>query len=123
MFLIFLIIIASLILQFFLPWWIIALIAFAMAFWNARSAGHAFGSGFIAIFLLWIVMGLFKSVPNEHLLANRVGEMFMLPPGSFNWIVMLLATGILGGLVGGISALAGFMSGNAFKSRGRLKGV
>ncbi|NEU08605.1 hypothetical protein GZH53_09810 [Flavihumibacter sp. R14] len=123
MFLIFLIIIVSLILQLFLPWWIIALIAFPLAFWKARSAGHAFGSGFIAIFLLWVVMGLFKSFPNEHLLANRVGEMFMLPPGSSNWIFMLLATGIVGGLVGGISALAGFMAGNAFKSRQGLKGA
>ena len=123
MILIFLIVVVSLILQFFLPWWIIALTAFTLAFWKARSAGHAFGSGFTAIFLLWIVLGLFKSVPNEHLLANRVGEMFMLPPGSFNWIVMLLATGIIGGMVGGLSALAGFLSANAFKTRGRLKGA
>ncbi len=123
MILIFLIIIISLILQFFLPWWIIALVAFALASWKARSAGQAFGSGFMAIFLLWILMGVFKSVPNEHLLANRVGEMFMLPPGSFNWIFMLLATGIIGGLVGGISALAGFLSANAFKSHRGLKGA
>jgi hypothetical protein len=123
MFLLFLVIIVSLILQFFLPWWIIALIAFVLASWKAQSTGHAFGSGFLAIFFLWIIMGLVRSVPNEHLLANRVGEMFMLPPGSFNWLFMLLATGIIGGLVGGISALAGFLSANAFKSRRGLRGA
>lgn len=112
-----LILIASLILQFFLPWWIIAPIAFGLAFWKARSGSHAFGSGFGAIFLLWVIMGLIHSIPNENLLANRVGEMLMLPLNSFNWIIVLIATGIVGGLVAGISALAGFYSSNVFKTR------
>jgi hypothetical protein len=123
MILIFLIIVLSLLLQLFLPWWIIALVAFAMAWWKAETAGHAFASGFVAIFLLWIAMGLIQSVPNENLLANRVGEMFRLPLGSLNWIVLLLVTGIIGGLVGGISALAGFYSSRSLKSDRRLKGA
>ena len=123
MILILLILVASLILQFFLPWWIIALVAFALAWYKAQTATHAFWSGFAAIFVLWIVMGLIQSVPNENLLANRVGEMFMLPLESMNWLVMLIVAGIIGGLVGGVSALAGFYSRNALKSNGRLKGV
>ncbi|MGB4776628.1 MAG: hypothetical protein WBP45_15730 [Daejeonella sp.] len=97
-----------LILQFFLPWWIIALAAFGLAFWKARSGGNAFGSAFSAIFLLWVIMGLVRSIPNDHLLANRVGQMMMLPDTSFNWIIMLLVTGIIGGIAAGFSALAGF---------------
>lgn len=116
-----LIIIASLILQFFLPWWIIAPIAFGLAFWKARSGGHAFASGFGAIFLLWVVMGLVNSIPNENLLANRVGEMLMLPSSSFNWIIVLLITGIVGGIAGGFSALAGFYSSNLIKTNNRLR--
>ncbi len=112
-----LILLVSLVLQFFLPWWIIAPIALGFAFWKARSGGHAFASGFGAIFLLWIIMGLIRSVPNENLLANRVGEMLMLPSNSLNWIFVLLITGVLGGLVAGISALAGFYSGAILKDR------
>jgi hypothetical protein len=108
--LILLIALVCLILQFFLPWWIIAPVAFLMALWKARSAGHAFGAGFSAIFILWIMMALVHSIPNENLLANRVGQMLMLPDLSFNWILVLLITGIIGGLAAGLAALAGFYS-------------
>lgn len=111
-----LILIISLLLQFFLPWWIIGLVAFGMAFWKAERAGQAFISGFGAIFILWVAMGLVRSIPNENLLANRIGEMLMLPENSFNWIIVLLITGIVGGLVGGFSALAGFYSAAAFRA-------
>lgn len=112
-----LILITSLLLQFFLPWWIIAPVAFGLAFWKARTGGHAFGQSFLAIFLLWVIMGLIHSIPNENLLANRVGEMLMLPSSSYNWIIVLLATGIVGGIVAGFSALAGFYSGTALNMR------
>ena len=117
-----LILILSLILQFFLPWWIIAPIAFGLAFWKSRSGGHAFGQGFLAIFVLWVVMGLTHSIPNENLLASRVAEMLTLPSSSFNWIVVLLAAGLVGGLVAGFSALAGFYSGAALKNTQQVKG-
>ena len=103
-----LILIVSLLLQFFLPWWIIAPVAFGLTFWKAQSAGRAFGSGFLAIFVLWVIVSLISSVPNENLLANRVAEMLTLPASSFGWLIILLVTGIIGGLVAGLSALAGF---------------
>jgi hypothetical protein len=116
-----LILIISLVLQFFLPWWIIALVAFVFAFWKAGTPGQAFASGFGAIFVLWIVMGLIRSIPNENLLANRIGEMLMLPSSSFNWIIILLVTGIVGGLVAALAALAGFYSGAALSSAKAVK--
>ena len=67
--------IISLILQFFLPWWIIAPTAFGLSFWMAKSGKQAFGSAFLAIFLLWVGMGLIQTLPNENILANRVGTM------------------------------------------------
>ena len=110
-----LILITSLILQFFLPWWIIAPVAFGLSFWKAQSAGRAFGSGFLAIFVLWVTMSLIQSIPNENLLANRVAEMLTLPASSFGWIAILLITGVVGGLVAGLSALAGFYCRSAAK--------
>ncbi|MBC7743549.1 MAG: hypothetical protein H7096_00435 [Flavobacterium sp.] len=110
----------SLILQFLLPWWIISPVAFGLAFWKAKTGRYGFSAGFTAIFLLWSIMGLVRSIPNENRLANRVGEMLMLPPNSFNWIIVLLITGIIGGLVGGISALAGFYIRESFNTRKAL---
>ena len=103
-----LILITSLILQFFLPWWIIAPIAIGLSFWKAKSGSNAFVSGFGAIFLLWVLVGLFHSIPNENLLANRVGQLLMMPQSSFNWIFVLLISGVIGGLAAGFSALAGY---------------
>jgi hypothetical protein len=117
-----LILITSLILQFFLPWWIVALVAFGFSFWKAQSAGQAFGSGFLAIFLLWVVMSLIQSIPNENLLANRVAEMLTLPASSFGWLIILLVTGVVGGLVAGVSALAGFYSRAALIDSSKIRG-
>ena len=108
MVLFFLVIIVCLGLQFFLPWWIIGVVVFLLACGIAKNAFQAFMSSFFALFVLWIGMGLIQSIPNQHILANRVAQMFMLPEQSFNWMIMLLITGIIGGLVAGFSALAGF---------------
>jgi hypothetical protein len=102
------ILITSLFLQFLLPWWVIAPVAFIYAAWKGKTAGHAFGAGFGAISSLWIIVGLFKTLPNDNLLANRVGQLLGLPELSFNWIIVLVITGIIGGLTSGLAALAGF---------------
>ena len=101
------ILVLSLIFQIFLPWWIIVPIAMGAAFWKANTGKHAFTTGFLAIFCLWILAGLFYSIPNENILANRVGEMLSLPAGSFNWIIVLLISALIGGLVAGVAALTG----------------
>ena len=103
-----LILITSLVLQFFLPWWIIAPIAFGFAFWKSEKAWKAFGAGFWAIFFLWVSLALIKTLPNENMLANRVAQMFMLPKLTFNWLIMLLLTGLIGGVVAGFAAVTGF---------------
>lgn len=121
--LILLIAIISLILQLFLPWWIVAPVAFGLAYLSARSGRHAFRSGFVAILILWICMALVYSLPNQNLLANRVAQMFMLPESSFSWIIMLLISGLIGGITAGVSALAGFYCRQAFTKRSAVKPV
>ncbi len=112
--------IACLVFQLVLPWWIICPIAMGLAFWKAKTAGNAFFSGFAAVFLLWVIVGLFHSIPNENLLANRIGQLFTLPESQFNWVIILIVTGIIGGLVAGFSALAGFYLRIAFLKPARV---
>ncbi len=107
----FIILILSLVVSFVMPWWIVAIIAFVAALFIAKSAAHAFLSGFAAIFVVWIVLVLFKSVPNNHILAGRIATMFHLP----NWILLLLATALIGGLVAGMAALSGLLVRQSFK--------
>ena len=102
------ILLACLILQFFLPWWIIGPVAFIFALWRANSGKHAFKAGFSAVFILWFCMAIIKSFPNHNILANRVGQMFMLPDLKLNWLIMAFAAALIGGLAAGLSAFAGY---------------
>ncbi|WP_395803416.1 hypothetical protein [Daejeonella sp.] len=112
-----LIAIVSLILQLFLPWWIIAPVAFSLAAWNAHSAKNAFISGFLAIFVIWIIAGLVHTIPNENILANRVANMLTLPSSSLSWLIVLVISGVIGGLAAGFSALAGLYAKEAISHR------
>lgn len=100
--------------SFFLPWWMVALIAFAAALIIGGKPGKGFLSGFGAIFIAWTALALMKSVPNENILAGRVVQLFPLPN---NWIWVLLVTAVIGGIVGGMSALSGALLKRAFAKK------
>jgi len=91
---------------YFLPWWIVAIAAFGAAFFIGKTSAQSFWSGFAAVFIGWTVLALFKSIPNDHILASRVVLLFPLP---HNWIWLLAITAIIGGLVGGMAALSGVL--------------
>ncbi len=104
----FIIVIICFLFQLFLPWWIITPLAFGAGFWKGKTGVHAFWSGFLAVFALWIATGLFYSIPNGHILANRVGAMLGLPETTINWAIVLLISGLIGGLAAGFCSLAGY---------------
>ncbi|HEY8999923.1 MAG TPA: hypothetical protein VIM89_01125 [Mucilaginibacter sp.] len=107
-----LILILSFICSYFLPWWAAAAIAFLAALFVGKTSGKSFWSGFGAIFVLWIVLALVKSIPNDDILASRVIQLFPLP---HQWVLLLLTTALIGGLVGGMAALSGILTKKAFK--------
>lgn len=91
-------------LQLILPWWIIIVISFATCGIIGKTGSIAFWQSFTAIFLLWIGYALFKTIPNDNLLASRVAIMFKVNI----WWIMLIITGLLSGLVAGISGYCGY---------------
>ncbi|MBV8391205.1 MAG: hypothetical protein JO080_15475 [Mucilaginibacter sp.] len=105
------ILILSFISSYFLPWWVAAAIAFLAALFIGKTSGKAFWSGFGAIFVLWIILALIKSIPNDNILASRVIQLFPLP---HQWILLLLITALIGGLAGGMAALSGVLTKKAF---------
>lgn len=100
----FIILIASFLLQLIAPWWIVTVVAFITCGILGKTGKTSLWSSFTAIFILWISVALYKSIPNEHLLASRVGDMLMVK----SWILVLILTGVLGGFVAAISGLCGF---------------
>jgi hypothetical protein len=107
------ILILSFVSSYFLPWWVAALIAFLAALFIGKTSGRSFWSGFGAIFILWVILALLKSIPNDNILAGRVIQLFPLP---HNWILLLLITALIGGLVGGLAALSGILTKKVFKN-------
>jgi hypothetical protein len=105
------ILILSLIAGFITPWWAAAIIAFVAAVYAGKKPAQAFWSGFAAVFIVWVVLALFKTVPNNHVLASRVAVLFHLP----GWTILLILTSLIGGLVGGMSALSGVLVRKAFE--------
>ncbi|QTE37317.1 hypothetical protein J3L18_30150 [Mucilaginibacter gossypii] len=107
----FIILILSFASGYFLPWWIVAVISFLTALFIGTTAKSSFWQAFIAVLMVWIVLALFKSIPNDHIMATRIAHLFHLP----DWGYILALTGILGGLVGGMSALSGLLLKRAFQ--------
>lgn len=88
-------------LGFFLPWWSVAIAAFAGGILlNTRMN---FLAGFVAIGLLWVGKALIMDLTSDSDLADRVARIFMLHNKTF----LLLVTFFLSGLVGGFAAMTG----------------
>ncbi len=98
------ILIASFLLQLLAPWWVIVVCSFVTCGFIGKTAKISLWSPFLAIFFLWIGMAVYKSIPNEHLLANKVAEMLMVK----SWILILVLSALLGGFAAAISGFCGY---------------
>jgi hypothetical protein len=87
-----------------LPWWSLAAVAFVIGLVLAPSARAAFAAGFGGAALSWLVPAAWQSYQNDGLLAHRMAE--LLPLGG-SPAVLVLVTGVIAGLVGGLAALTG----------------
>jgi hypothetical protein len=101
--------IVALVAQFFLPWWVIAPLCFGLAAGVGGVPGRApgsraFGAGFAGIGLGWLLVAAWLNVRSAGILSHRVAQ--LLPLGGSGW-ALVLVTALIGGLVGGVAALAG----------------
>jgi len=98
------------------PWWSFAFTTFIVFTAIPQDAGRSFVAGFATIFVLWAVIALKIDIANEHLLSKKVAEIFPLK-GSY--ILLILITAFIGGLVAAMSALTGSLLRNSFKKKRR----
>jgi len=88
----------------FLPWWGIAVTSLLVAVLVHQKAGKAFLAGFLGVFLLWAGLAWWIDMKNNGVLSKKIAS--ILPLGG-NAIVLILVTGIIGGLVAGLAATSG----------------
>jgi hypothetical protein len=95
------IVILGFFMELFLPWWSVAIAAFAGGLLITTHMN--FLGGFIAIGLLWLVKALIADLSTDSALADNVARIFML----YHKSVLFLVTFLLSGLIGGFAAMTG----------------
>lgn len=105
-------IILAYLLSLVLPWWSVMVAAFATALFLPLKKAAVFFVPFFAILGLWFVYSFILSSSNDYTLAKRIAV--LLPLGG-NPYVLMLVTGIIGGLAAGIAGVFGKQLGLVLK--------
>ncbi|MDG5491501.1 hypothetical protein [Psychroserpens sp. SPM9] len=97
-------ILLAVILSQFLPWWSVMVAGFVSALFFSLKKSAVFFIPFLAIFLFWTVYAFIVSNANDFTLAKKIAVLLSLGKNPY---VLLLVTGLVGGLAAGIAALLG----------------
>ena len=97
------VLVLSWLLQLFLPWWTMAIGAFATGLAFQQSGFKSFVAGLLGVGLLWFAMAWYIDSSTGSILSSKVAAIF---PTKTVGLLMLI-TAILGGLVGGLASMSG----------------
>jgi len=95
-------IILAYVLSLYLPWWSVMIATLISGFLIPLKKVAVFFVPFMAVALLWIVQSYILSSANDFTLAKKIATLLMLKGNS---TLLLLVTGIVGGLAAGISGI------------------
>ena len=98
------ILVATALLQFILPWWIIVVVPFIVCLWRSKHAGIAYAVSLSAVSTVWLAYATFVHNSTQGSMSNRIAELFSLPSGT----ALMFSVTLLSGLVAGFSGLAGY---------------
>ena len=87
------------------PWWTVAIPGLIFGTLLAESGKSAFLWGFLGIGALWFIQALLAHLINDGILTTRIAELFSLPTP----ILVILITVLIGGLIGGLTTLTGYL--------------
>lgn len=88
----------------YLPWWSVAIVAFLVSLVIPQRIGYGFLSGFLGVFLLWLILAIWIDTKNDSVLSEKIASLFPLGGSS---IFLILLSAFVGALVGGFAAMAG----------------
>ena len=97
-------ILLAIVLSLFLPWWSVMTAALTTALFIPLKKASVFFVPFLAILLYWAVYSFTLGSGNDFIMAKRIAV--LLPLGGNPYLLMLV-TGIVGGLAAGIAAIFG----------------
>jgi len=97
-------IIIALILSQFLPWWSVMVASYLTALIFSLKKTAVFLVPFLAILSFWALYSFWLSSANDFILAKKIA---VLLPLKGNAYLLILVTGIIGGIAAGFSAIFG----------------
>lgn len=97
------VVLLSFLLQSFLPWWTMAVGAFATGLFFRQDGVRSFLAGLLGIGLLWFAMAWYLDSSTGSILTSKVAAIF--PTKTVG--LLLLITAVIGGLVGGFASMTG----------------
>ena len=98
--------------QLLFPWWVSAIAAFWVGIFVADSASRSYAYGFAAMFLMWSIYATFQSSANGGLITTAFSNVF---GGKVSGSQLIWLTGLIGGFVGGFSAMSGTLLRHIFQ--------
>ena len=103
----------SLLAQFILPWWSLALVAFVVCLWKSPGGSQAFLCSFAGVAAVWILYALIIHIRTDGIFTSRMS--LLIFKTSTAALPVLVGT-FLSGLVGGLAGLSGFMTRQALRA-------
>jgi hypothetical protein len=89
--------------QLYYPWWSVVVASFFVGIIAPGKGLNAFMSGFIGVGLLWFTYAAIIDMETNSILTEKVANIFSLP----NSFYVLIITGVIGGIAAGFGALSG----------------
>jgi len=99
-----LILVATALLQLFMPWWVIAVVPFLVCLWRSQHPGIAYAISLAAVSTVWLAYATFIHNTTQGSMSDRIAELFSLPNG----LVLLFVVTLLSGIVAGFAGMAGY---------------
>lgn len=90
--------------QMYFPWWSVVIIALVVEVMLGKGDNTSFFAGFYGVAIPWLILAIYIDTKSGSVLSVRILELFMLPQFS---VVMIVLTGLIGGLVGGAGSVVG----------------
>lgn len=87
----------------FFTWWTAMVVAFLVSYISPSSGLNAFVAGFLGVGLVWMGHAWNIDVLNDSSFSTKVAEIMQVSDP----ILLVFATGLIGGLAGGFASLSG----------------
>lgn len=86
------------------PWYGFVITSLIIALVIPQKPKQAFLAGFLGVAILWLINMIIIDVQNQHILSQKMADMFMLKGNS---TLLIAISAIIGGLFSGLGALTG----------------